>query len=321
MASEGRSIEKIVPANSNGKIVRLLGTLDCDGAGTNHPLLPEVDPFILCDYGSIPKNGMPPFGAHPHRGHSVVTILLQGSVQSWDSFRTRAETHTLVAPASYWVDAGAGVFHEEMSVIADESDPLQHMQILQLWVGVTEADRAKPAKVQYDQDFPTFDCHDASSNKVIGKGIYHVGGTTKIETPHPVTVVRITQEPGSTYKVPIDPKYGGFAVVLKGKATFGGGGKGVTTTKDYDVAVLASASNNNNSVDNYLQVTTPDDGASCDYVVCTGQELHQSWAKKLCANGAIIAATPEEARALVPQVEAMSKAGKAGGSFAPFGMK
>eukprot|EP00545_Synedropsis_sp_CCMP1620_P014239 CAMPEP_0119006522 /NCGR_PEP_ID=MMETSP1176-20130426/2337_1 /TAXON_ID=265551 /ORGANISM="Synedropsis recta cf, Strain CCMP1620" /LENGTH=316 /DNA_ID=CAMNT_0006958439 /DNA_START=86 /DNA_END=1036 /DNA_ORIENTATION=- len=316
MSSEGRSIDKIVPAiTGNGKIVRLVGTLDCDGAGTSHPLLPEVDPFILCDFGNIAQNGMPPFGAHPHRGHSVVTVLLQGRIQSWDSFRTRDESHTVAAPASYWVDAGAGLFHDEKAVIDDESNSLQHAQLLQLWVGVTEADRAKPAKVQYDQDLPSFECLDASTDKMVGKGIYHVGGTAKIETPHPVTVIHITQQPGSTYKVPIDPKHGGFAVVLKGKAKFGGNDK-ATSADEYDVIVLAPS---NNTAD-HLQVTTPDD-VSCDYVVCTGKQLHQSWAKKLSANGAIIAATPEEARALAPQVEAMSKAGKAGGSFAPFGME
>jgi hypothetical protein len=32
----------------HGGVSRLVGGLDCKGAGTNHPLL-SVDPFVLCD--------------------------------------------------------------------------------------------------------------------------------------------------------------------------------------------------------------------------------------------------------------------------------
>jgi redox-sensitive bicupin YhaK (pirin superfamily) len=119
-------------------VTRLVGTVDVDGSGTQHPL-DQVDPFILLDAASISKHNMPPFGNHPHRGHSVVTVLLRGSMKSWDSF-SNTET-TLTAPASYWVDAGSGLFHNEVSVINDEKDTAQHVGLLQLWVGVKQEDR------------------------------------------------------------------------------------------------------------------------------------------------------------------------------------
>lgn len=76
--SVSRSIAGVVPpTTANPIITRLVGTVDIDGAGTQHAL-PHVDPFILLDQGTITKNNMPPFGPHPHRGHSadLGTIIL-----------------------------------------------------------------------------------------------------------------------------------------------------------------------------------------------------------------------------------------------------
>jgi hypothetical protein len=65
--------------------------------------------------------------------------------------------------------------------------------------------------------------------------------------------------------------------------------------------------------------TSKDEDA--EYVICTGERIGESWAKKLVANGALIAATAEEARKLAPKVAAMSKEGlEHSGSFAPFGL-
>eukprot|EP00539_Tryblionella_compressa_P000481 CAMPEP_0178748158 /NCGR_PEP_ID=MMETSP0744-20121128/8736_1 /TAXON_ID=913974 /ORGANISM="Nitzschia punctata, Strain CCMP561" /LENGTH=302 /DNA_ID=CAMNT_0020401503 /DNA_START=124 /DNA_END=1032 /DNA_ORIENTATION=- len=299
-----RSIEKVVPA-TQGHITRLIGTVDMEGKGTNHPLA-EVDPFILLDYGSISKNDMPPFGAHPHRGHSVVTIILQGKVKSWDSFSNQEET--MSAPGSYWVDAGSGLFHDEKSVIDDENDPNQHFKLFQLWVGVREADRKKPPRVQKQEDLPREDLMDAD-NKVVGKIVHHVGPQTKIETPHPIHVAHVRQSKNSTYHHDLDPTHGGFIVHMSGKPSFGG----TIPMNDMDVLVLKKGGRR-------LEITT-NEQSDAEYLVCSGELNKEHWVKKLVASGAIIAASEEEAKELAPKVEAMSAAGKQeGGSFAPFGV-
>lgn len=303
-----RSIKKVVAATNNGKITRLIGTLDIDGSGTNHPL-ESVDPFILLDHGVVPKNSMPPFGPHPHRGHSVITVLLQGKIKSWDSFQPKGEWYTLSAPASYWVDAGTGVFHDERSVIDNEDDEMQHMKLFQLWVGVKESDRSNPPKVQKDENLEQYECIDANGN-VVGSGICYVGPDSAISTPHPVEVKLIKQNAKTTYRVDIDSKQNGFVVHIKGSPSF----SGTTPNKELDVLVLDSSDGGANS----LEVSTGDEGA--EYLICTGEPNNEAWVKKLAANGAIIAATAEEARDMVPSVEAMSAAGKAeNGSFAPWG--
>lgn len=335
-----RSIQRVVNATRvNPSLHRLIGSVDVDGAGTDHPLS-EVDPFILLDAGTIAKNGMPPFGAHPHYGHSVVTVLLGGSLSSWDSFSfpTRdGSNHVISAPASYWVDAGSGVFHEERSVIENEDDPSQHARLFQLWVGVREEDRAKPARVQYDNALPV---EEIFGNRIDGAGdgdggggdavrvgtaIHHVGPATTLETPHPISVVHVTQEAGTTYRMPVEPSHGGFVVSIKGGATFGGTqttvatGDGDTNT----VLVLADvtemdAAGGDDATAAYLDVQTSPDAAA-EYLVCAGEKIGESWAKKLVANGAVIAST-DKARALATKVELMSARGKGGdGIFAPFG--
>ena len=303
----GRKISKIVPA-TQGKITRLIGSTDIDGNGTSHPL-DQVDPFMLLDAGTIPKNNMPPFGAHPHRGHSVVSVLLQGSLRSWDSF-TQKDT-TITGPASYWVDAGSGVFHDETTVIPDESDPSQHVHMFQLWISVKEEDRAKPAALQYETDLPAQDLKDDKGD-VVGNIRYHVGGECNtIKTMHPIVVAHVTQDAGSSVKIPIEPAFGGFVAHISGSATYGDSSE--PTSTPYDVAVLDDTKD-----ESFLAVKAGDYGAS--YLVCSGEKIGEPWYKLLAANGAIIAKSDEEAREIAIQVVEASKQGLASENFSPFGV-
>jgi redox-sensitive bicupin YhaK (pirin superfamily) len=312
--SSSRTIEQVVAPTASGPNQRLVGTVDVDGKGTLHSL-EEVDPFILLDQGTIPKNGLPPFGAHPHRGHSVVTVVMRGRVKSWDSFDEK-ET-TIKGPASYWVNAASGIFHDEVSVIENESDPKQHVSLFQLWIGIKEKDRKKKPSLCYDTDLKSVDAKNGET--VVGSIRYFVGGTAKIETPHPIVVAHVSQLPNTTFRFPIDPKHGGFIVNLSGSdylesddttpASFAG----TTPENTNDVLVLSD-----NGGDCIQVQTAADSGA--DYLVCVGEKHSEAWAKKLVANGAVIAATPEEAREIAVNVELYAKAGKEGGSFSPFGV-
>ena len=321
-----RSISKIVPAIT-GTSTRLIGTVDIDGSGTYHAL-GEVDPFILLSGGVIRQHGKPLFGPHPHRGHSVVSLLLNGRISSWDSFSNQVTT--ISAPASYWVDAGSGIFHDELSVIDNESDPQERMAVLQLWVGVREEDRLKPPTAQYDTNLPTEDILDPQGQKVIGMIRYFVSNEkTSIRTPHPITVALMQQQAGTTCHLPIPTSHGGFIVNLNGSDMIDDSGPtetpatfcGVTPTAVYDVAVL---DNNNESGDDenanqVVEIKTSSKGPAT-YLMCTGERMKDVWCKKLVANGAIIAATPEEAREIAVQADGCSKRGLAGGSYAPFGL-
>lgn len=308
--SSGRKISQVVPPTASGPISRLVGTVDIDGKGTNHPLA-QVNPFMLLDQGILTESDKPPFGAHPHRGHSVVTVLTQGQVKSWDSF---TQTDTVIkAPASYWVDAASGVFHDETTVVPDPSDPGQHVSLFQLWISVKEEDRIKPAAVQYDTDLPTVNAKDAEGN-VVGTILYYVGGGVSIQTPHPITVAYITQEPGTVLKFPIDPTHGGFAVHIKGAAKYGD-----TMTETTQVNVVHELANTDGS-ETHLEVATPGGDSPANYLVCVDEKIGEPWFKKLVANGAVIAKSAEEAREIASRVEGYSKNGLSNGNFSPFGL-
>jgi len=331
-----RRISQLVPSvgGEGSPIRRLIGTVDVDGAGTAHALERQADPFLLLDYATLEKDNMPPFGPHPHRGHSVVTLLLRGRVKSWDSF---SQKETVVrGPASYWADAGSGIFHDETTVIEDENDPAQHVELYQLWVCNKEEDRLAPPKAQYETELPVVEARN-QADEVVGTIRYYVGGggdakgKNRIETPHPITVAHVFQKPGSTFRVPIDADCGGFVVPTEvhGELTFAGSTT-VTSEQVNDVLVLETSSSDGDGDDDeddragdYLEVaTSPSSSSSSSYLVCTGERIGEPWSKKLVASGAVIARTPEEARDIAAKVEGYAAAGKqqgGGGSYAPFG--
>ena len=240
-------------------------------------------------------------------------------MKSWDSF-SNTET-TLSAPASYWVDAGSGLFHNEVTVIENEDDALQHVGLLQLWVGVKEEDRLKPPRVQHYENVPIQNIMD-TSGKIIGQVQYYVGGNNHdessrsggIETPHPIVVAHVRQNANTEYRFPIDPRHGGFVLNLNGSkivndsgsedtpASFGG------TTPSHANDVLVLDTDKNSTQDGYLSIQIGDSVAN--YMVIVGETIDEPWAKKLVASGAVIAASPDEAREIATKVEGYAAAGK-----------
>ena len=317
----GRTISKIVaPTKVGGPISRLVGTVDIDGQGTKHSL-EECNPFMLLDSATISENGKPTFGAHPHRGHSVVTLLLQGRVASWDSYHPNDGKTTIEGPSSYWVDAASGLFHDEVTIVEDPSDPTQHCKLFQLWMSVKEEDRLKSPSVQHDTNLQVEDALDYDGS-VIGSIRYFVGGSdSSIRTPHPITVAHVTQNCGTTIQFPIAYDHGGFVVHLEGCARYGDNADVTTDTNTVHVLDVDGDRHTN-----YLKITTPsDDGTTKDedktsYLICTGETIDEPWYKKLTTNGAVGAKTKEEAREIASKVEVYSKEGLSSGNFAPFGV-
>ena len=205
------------------------------------------------------------------------------------------------------------MFHDETTVIPDESDPSQHVQLFQLWVSVKEEDRAKPAALQYETDLPSLEMKNDEGN-VVGKIRYYVGGEChSIKTMHPIVVAHVSQDAGTTVKIPIEPSFGGFVAHISGSAIYGDSSR--STSTPYDVAVLDDGTIDDAS---FLTVKAgSDDGAS--YLVCTGEKIGENWFKKLAANGAILASSEDQARRIATEVTQASKEGLKSGDFSPFG--
>ena len=124
----------------------------------------------------------------------------------------------------------------------------------------------------------------------------------------------------------MNPRHGGFVLNLNGSKVVNDSGSedtpasfgGTTPSHANDVLVL-DTDNESSTQEGYLSIQTSD-SAAC-YMVIVGETIDEPWAKKLVANGAVIAASPDEAREIATKVEGYAAAGKEqGGSFAPFGV-
>ena len=75
--------------------------------------VPQLDPFLLLDdfHNNDPRNFLPGFPWHPHRGIETITYLLDGEVDHGDSLGNSG----VIAPGDVqWMTAGSGIIHQEM---------------------------------------------------------------------------------------------------------------------------------------------------------------------------------------------------------------
>ncbi len=100
--------------------------------------LDYVDPFLLFDhFGSDdPKDYLPGFPMHPHRGIETVTYMLAGTVDHRDSI---GNAGSIGAGDVQWMTSGRGIMHEEMPKPVNNE-----MYGFQLWVNL-------PAKLKMMQ--------------------------------------------------------------------------------------------------------------------------------------------------------------------------
>ena len=91
----------------------------------------EVDPFLLLDdfRAENPKDYLPGFPWHPHRGIETITYMLQGSVEHGDSMKNKG----VILPGEVqWMTAGSGIIHQEMP----KGDTKGFMGGFQLWANL-----------------------------------------------------------------------------------------------------------------------------------------------------------------------------------------
>lgn len=93
--------------------------------------IPLFDPFLMMDdfRNDEPKDYLPGFPWHPHRGIETITYMLEGSAEHGDSI---GNSGVISKGDVQWMTAGSGIIHQEMP----KPDALGRMYGFQLWANL-----------------------------------------------------------------------------------------------------------------------------------------------------------------------------------------
>lgn len=144
-----------VPEGAGVTVHRTIGT----------PVLREYDPFLLLDHISSddPKDYIAGFPAHPHRGFSTFTYMIDGHMAHQDSMGNSGD---LGPGSAQWMKAASGIIHSEMP---KQKDGL--MRGFQLWINLPAAHKMdQPEYQEYAAEaFPVIKTQDFTLKVLIGR--------------------------------------------------------------------------------------------------------------------------------------------------------
>jgi len=185
--------------------------------------LDYLDPFLLFDhFGSDdPKDYLPGFPMHPHRGIETVTYMLSGAVRHTDSM---GNTGVIGAGDMQWMTAGGGILHEEMPQLV--SEPLNGFQ---LWVNLPA--RLKMCKPRYQEissaAIPIASPEDGVEIRVIAGEVAGVRGPVSEIAADPA-YFDVHLVAGKEYIFTVENDHTALAYLYDGFARFGGTGIAAT---------------------------------------------------------------------------------------------
>ena len=194
-----------------------------DGAGVRlkrifaHSEVREFDPFLLLDdFGARdPKDYMPGFPWHPHRGMETVTYMLHGVVRHGDSMGNSGEIRD---GQIQWMTAGRGVVHQEMPQRQEDC-----LRGFQLWVNLPAAQKMMEPRYR---DIKVADIPEITSGNgvvvkiVAGRYEGRVGPVRDIVCDPEYLDIRVPA--GVVFKHPIKKGHTAFAYAFEGDATSAG---------------------------------------------------------------------------------------------------
>jgi hypothetical protein len=165
----------------NKKVSTLIPAFDIDMGGiplkqalpTNN--VQQVDPFLLLHHGTLKyrKNGKAihqGVGAHPHRGFTPVTFIIDGEIHHRDS---RGNNQIAKKGEVQWMHAGSGIVHSERPS-QDLMDRNGSNEMIQLWVNSPANKKMQEPSYQYvpKQDIPFIDTENKNIRTKIIVGDY-----------------------------------------------------------------------------------------------------------------------------------------------------
>ena len=206
MADQNRQIARIIEPQPvvEGAGVRLKRSIA--GAALDY-----LDPFLLFDhFGSDnPRDYLPGFPMHPHRGIETVTYMLAGAVTHRDSL---GNAGTIGAGDVQWMTAGRGIMHEEMPEPVDG-----RMAGFQLWVNLPA--RLKMTQPRYQEilsaALPEVRRDDGAVVRVIAGSVGDVRGPVTDIFAEP-EYLDVTLPADASFEQPVTRGHNAFAYVFEG---------------------------------------------------------------------------------------------------------
>jgi hypothetical protein len=178
--------------------------------------VPELDPFLLLDdfHSDNPKDYLPGFPWHPHRGIETITYVLHGKVEHGDSMGNKG---TISSGDVQWMTAGSGIVHQEMP--KGSKDGL--MWGFQLWANLPRSQKMMDPRYRdvKRSQIPEVALESGARVKIICGKVSGVSGPVKDIVTDP-EYLDVSMPPGTTFIHPVKSGHTLFAYVIEGKGYF-----------------------------------------------------------------------------------------------------
>jgi redox-sensitive bicupin YhaK (pirin superfamily) len=221
--SSGPGAPAVVDRSYRAVAQTLLAAPTIEGAGVHlrraigQPLLRHLDPFVLLDrmYGDDPREYVPGFPDHPHRGFETVTVMLEGRFKHHDS---RGNEGVIRGGGAQWMTAGRGIVHSE---IPAQSEGM--LSAFQLWVNLPATEKMCP---QFYEDLAPDRIAEArvsaagSLVRVIAGDVAGLVGPVRPRPTRP-TLLTLSLADDAPFELEVPADHAAFAFVHEGAVDVG----------------------------------------------------------------------------------------------------
>ncbi|GAB5379652.1 MAG: pirin family protein [Aliiglaciecola sp.] len=169
--------------------------------------LGAMDPLVMVDHYKMTK---PTFGAHPHAGLSAVSVLFEDSEGAFHNRDSLGNDFDLMPGDLYWLNAGAGVIHDE------SPRPGAHIHGLQVFVNLpaTLKKSAPTALHVKSQSMPVYEHEGTRVRIVLGES----NGLKGQRSPaSPMTILDGKIAPQSTFPHQLNDRESVWVYVIQGQ--------------------------------------------------------------------------------------------------------
>ena len=279
---------QIIKATKMGDhALRLIGTVDIDGNGTNHEVA-DVDPIVLFDFANINTSAESPFRPHPHVGLTALSFLPAGGTwMAWDSLEGDSDQH-LQTGGLYYVHAGTPAFHHEFPS-PDTVAAAMEVEFVQLVWNATDEEDVRTVVMQ-PEEVPVVTSEHGSVRVLAGDFC----GVSAIQpfTHRKIIYAYIQLDQGGRMDFTIPSAMRGMLFVIEGKL-----GANDATVDAEQMMILGDE-------DEALATTNLDSNRVTRFIIAAGEPVNKPFHKLLGLGGFIIGETEQEVRARMAELTA-----------------